>query len=262
MRHAHEVSLRGVILVAAGLVMLGAAPRVQAQEQEESRGTTRAELEAAAVEAEREAASGRLSEVEREEKRIEAQMIRERLRDGDLQVGDRVALRVRGHETLSDTFVVRAGRTLQIAELPAISVQGVLRSELHDHLTEHIGRYIRDPEIEAVPLVRVGILGPVGSPGYYAVPADMLLSDVIMHAGGPGGNADMRRSSIRRGNRDVVTRRGFAGALASGMTLDELNVRAGDELVIGERRQRNWFYMAQTAAAVVGIAITLGLIAR
>lgn len=247
----------------AGALLLLAVPAIQAQEPEQDRhGTSRAELEAAAVAAERDASSSRLNEEQREDKRLEARLIRDRLRDGDLQVGDRIALRVRGHEMLTDTFTVRAGRTVVLGDLPEISLAGVLRSELQEYLTIHIGRYVRDPVVEATPLVRVGVLGPVGRPGYYALPADMLLSDAIMYAGGPGGNADMRRSRIRRGNQDVVSRRGFAGALASGMTLDELNIRAGDELVIGERNNSNWHTNIRTVAAVLGIALTLGLISR
>ena len=56
---------------------------------------TRAELEAVAA-----GKSGHASDEE-------LKVVRERLAQGDLQPGDRVALRVVGEQTLTDTFVVK-----------------------------------------------------------------------------------------------------------------------------------------------------------
>jgi hypothetical protein len=251
-------SFRGWFVLLGALLVMGAGVRtVQAQQQS---GQTREELETALATAERELASGRLNEVEREEKQLEVESIRHRLRDGDIEVGDRIALRIQGHETYSDTFVVRAGRVLQLPDLPDIQLAGVLRSELHDYLTIHLGKYVRDPRIDVTPLVRVGILGPVGRPGFYALSTDLLLSDVIMYAGGPGGNADMRRSKIRRGSQSVLSGRGFQRAIQEGRTLDELNLRAGDEVVLGERR--DWYTSLRIVGMVLGLAFTVGLLAR
>ncbi len=259
MNTRHAASFRGLmVLLGSAWALSAGAGLVHAQDPRH--GTSRAELEAAAAAAEQEAASGRLNDVDREDKRMQAQSIRERLRDGDLQVGDRIVLHVRGHEAYSDTFVVRAGRMLQIPELADIPLAGVLRSDLKEYLTIHLGRYLRDPVIDVTPLVRLGILGPVGSPGYYALSTDLLLSDVIMYAGGPGGDADMRRSSIRRGSQSILSGRGFARAINAGRTLDELNLRAGDEVVIGERR--DWYRSLRVVGMVLGLAFTVGVLSR
>ena len=201
---------------------------------------SRSELEANAATAES-ASLAATSEPLRESKRAIAWTLRERLRTGDFHPGDRIALIVEGHTTMSDTLTVRTGRTLLLPDLPPIELQGVLRAELHAHLTREIGKYIRDPKIRAVPLMRVAILGKVGRPGFYGLPADALLSDAIMVAGGPAADADLAKSLVRRGTERLLAHRDVSTALSDGMTLDQLDVRAGDEIIVGEKKKINVF---------------------
>ena len=134
-----------------------------------------------------------------------ARQVKDRLEKGDLQPGDRIALRVVGEQTLTDTFTVTPERTVELPSLPAITVAGVLRSELEPHLTKQLGRYIRNPDLQAAALVRVSMAGAVGRPGFYNLPADVLATDAIMAAGGPSGIgrcvAD-HHPSQRRGHHD------------------------------------------------------------
>src|SRR3712207_8656929 len=48
-----------------------------------------------------------------------------------------------------------------------------------------------------------------------------------------------RSLSIRRAGRTVVPERAMRTPVAMGATLDDLSVRPGDELLVGERRRRN-----------------------
>src|SRR5687768_2701497 len=96
--------------------LFAAAPALaQAPSTQPSRNTqaSRDELMILAADAERQAASAGAEEM-RQQKLLEATELRERLRDGDFQVGDRIVLSVRGDSALTDTFVVRAGRTLSL----------------------------------------------------------------------------------------------------------------------------------------------------
>ncbi len=161
--------------------------------------------------------------------------LRERLTEGDFQGGDRIVLRVLEDSTLSDTFTVRPGRTLSLASLPEISLRGVLRSELEAFLTAQVGRFLRNPTVTAVSLVRIAVFGEVIRPGFYHVPADVLLSDVMMIAGGPTGNADTRKTFVRRGSEELMDREATRRALLAGRSLDQLNLHGGDEIVIGGR---------------------------
>lgn len=219
-----------------------------AQENPDKRYATRAELEAQAATAERSSDA---------ERRREAQALRERLRDGDFQTGDRIVLAVVGQQALTDTFAVRAGRTLLLPNLPEISLNGVLRSELGDFMTQQISRFVRNPTVRAQPLVRVAVMGAVTKPGFYSIPADVLLSDAIMLAGGPANNADPKRTVVKRSGTDLIEGKEIQTALTAGRTLDQMNIRAGDEIVVGQRSGLNWGTALQGAGILLGLVGTI-----
>ena len=214
---------------------------------------TRAALETQAARADDVAASATTEPALRESKRAEAYMLRQRLQTGDFLVGDRVVVTVMGEPALSDTAVVRSGTVIQLGKLPALSLQGVLRSELEDHLTRELTQYVREPRVTAIPLLRVAVFGQVLRPGYMHVPADMLLSDLLMRAGGPAGTADLRKAELRRGSERLIAPRDVQTALADGISLDDLHVRSGDELSVPQKRTTSWGTVMQGAAVVTGL---------
>jgi protein involved in polysaccharide export with SLBB domain len=236
--------------------LFAAAPAVaQAPSPQTSRSAqaSREELMSLAAEAERQAGLANAQEA-RQQKLLEATELRERLRDGDFQVGDRIVLSVRGDSALTDTFVVRAGRTLSLPNISEISLAGVLRSELQSFVSKEIARYVREPVVQTSSLIRLAVLGAVTHPGFYAVGSDVLVTDVIMLAGGPNGEADLRKVSVRRGAREVLTADRLHAAMTQGTTLDQLNLRAGDELVIGERKRRGFGSLLQVVTALTAVA--------
>ena len=220
----------------------------------------RAVLEIQAERAEDSAASAAVPPALRESKRAEAFLLRQRLESGDFQVGDRVVITVMDEPTFSDTAVVRSGTIIELGTLPPISLKGVLRSELDEHLARELARYLREPRVTAVPLLRVAVFGHVERPGYMHVPADVLLSDLLMRAGGPTGTAELRKAELRRGSERLIGARDVQTALADGISLDDLHLRSGDEFNIPERRNTNWGSVMQAAAAITGlvsVALTL-----
>lgn len=187
----------------------------------------------------------------------EARLIETRLREGDFQVGDRIYLRVLEDTALSDTFAVRAGRVLQLPLVPEIPLAGVLRSELQPYLTEKIGQYVRNPTVEATPLVRIAVLGGVGKPGYYNVPADILLSDALMLAGGPAGNVRMDKSKVNRLGTEIYDADAVELALNQGVTLDRMSLIGGDQIEIGQDRLGRTETTLRTFSLLVGIPLSI-----
>ena len=225
-------------MLLAGLVSLGAVGQGRLQAQDNRRAqATRAELEASLIELDKYAASTGYSSRIRQEKTREAAMIRARLENGDLQVGDQIDIRVVGQPVYSDSFTVAAGRVLALPGLPDIPLQGVLRSEAEDYLTKQLARYIRDPEVRVRTKIRLSVFGSVGRPGFYQMPADILPEDAFMVAGGPAGDADPRKVTVRRGNNVIWGETALQEAMRQGLTLDQLNLRAGDELVLDLRKR-------------------------
>lgn len=197
---------------------------------------TRAELEATLKDVELVTSSPGYSARVRDSRRREAELIRERLVEGDLQVGDQIEIQVLGAPQFSGKFLIGAGRVLSLPAMPDIPLRGVLRSEAQEYLTTQLQRQLRDPRVQVMTSIRLTITGAVGTPGFHQVPADIMPTDAVMvAAGGFAGNGDPNRMSIRRQGREIWTREAFQEAVLRGMTLDQLNLRAGDELVIGAR---------------------------
>lgn len=221
-------------LVLCGALASFPTSEIQAQGSDARRAqATRAELEASLVEIDQILASPGYSGRVKSTRRREAELVRERLAKGDFQAGDQIGLFVQGETALTAIFTVRAGQMLVLPQIPEISLRGVLRSELKDHLTRELSRFIRDPQIDVTDAgVRIAILGQVGSPGFYTVPSDKLASEAIMQAGGPLPTANLDGVVIRRGGKTIIGEAELGQAIVSGLTLDQLNIHGGDELYV------------------------------
>jgi protein involved in polysaccharide export with SLBB domain len=218
------------------------APRQAIREYE-----TREELEAQAKAAE----AGKRS--------AEAWLLRQRLLKGDFQESDRMVIVLQNTPTPADTYTVRAGKIVQLPRLGDVSLEGVLRSELSDAISKHLAKFLRDPTVRATPLIRVGVLGRVNRPGYYYPAADVILSDVLMIAGGPTGDADLNKVAIRRGLDIIWSNTDTRTAIADGLTLDRLHLRAGDEIEIGQKKTFSWMSIIPI---VSGIVLVIGSLSR
>jgi protein involved in polysaccharide export with SLBB domain len=223
--------------------------RAAASRQELDSLVARAEAEAVSIPADQ---SGALQRY--------ATALRARLRDGDFQPGDHIVLAVHGDSTLSGTYTVQPSRALVVPQLPPIPLAGVLRSELQPYLASRFRPYVRDTLVRSTPLMRLGVLGDVAHPGYYRVALDMTLGDALMLAGGPTPQADLTLTTIRRGSATVLGSTAVRDAMARELPLSELNVDAGDELIVvtpPPKHERNWGLLVQLVGVATGVVLTV-----
>ncbi|HET8634211.1 MAG TPA: SLBB domain-containing protein [Gemmatimonadales bacterium] len=178
--------------------------------------------------------------------------IQGRLERGDFNAGDLIALTVVEESTLTDTFTVRTGQVLKLPNIPEFSLHGLLRSELQDFMARKIAEYVRNPQVDAVALVRVAVTGAVNRPGFFNVPADIPVSQVVMVAGGPSNQASLQKVELRRGDSVIVARDRMSSALAAGTSLDQLNIHGGDQFVVGEK-PGGWRGTLQTIGLLTGL---------
>jgi len=216
---------------------------------------SREELQAALVEADRIANSGGYSGSFREAKQREAALVRERLQDGDFQVGDQIQVTVFGETTATGMHSVGPGRVLSLPGLPDIPLRGVLRSEIEPYLRDQVGRYIKNAQVKARGMIRLSIIGGVAKPGFYQLDADMMLSDALTAAGGILATTEFKRSVVRRGTDKILEAEGFTKALADGRSVDQLNLRAGDIVDVGQKPTRDTFMTVQTIALIPGLIL-------
>ena len=223
---------------------------------------TRQHLEGQLAQYEQLLSSGSHSRQYKDRIRAEAELIRRRLREGDVQVGDQVALYVEGNQVLSDTFTVSLGHVLFLPTIGDIKVGGLLRSELEGRLSQELARYIVDPVVRVQPLIRVAVAGEVGSPGFYTVPAETLVSDMLMKAGGPTATANLRKVWVeRRGNR-VWEGEIMQAALAEGRTLDQMSLHPGDQIYVPRASEKFFKDPWSVTRAVGATAAVIGLLVR
>ena len=162
--------------------------------------------------------------------------------------------------TPADTYTVRAGKILQIPRFGELSLEGVLRSELRDAISRHLAKYLREPIVRATPLIRLGVLGRVNRPGYYYPAADVILSDVLMLAGGPSPDADLTKVVIRRGSDLIWNSSDTRTAIAEGLTLDRLHLRAGDEIEVAPKKQISWMAVLSITSGILVLVTSLARI--
>jgi protein involved in polysaccharide export with SLBB domain len=200
----------------------------------------------AGVLASREELTAAAAQAEQSQNPMLAAAIRQRLRDGDFQVGDKILLSIFTDAARTDTLVVREGRLIDLPAKAVLPLTGVLRSELKDRVTAEVLKYVKADRVDVTPLTRIGVLGEVARPGYFAFRSDVPITDAIMQAGGPTAAADIDKSVVKRANREYRSADETRQAVAKGLTLDQLGLSAGDELVVG--RQRQFFNPGMTTA--------------
>jgi polysaccharide export outer membrane protein len=161
--------------------------------------------------------------------------VRAQVPAGEVQPGDRILLRVNGEPQFTDTFTVEAGPTLDLPNIGAVTLAGVSRDSVEPRLTAVLGRYLNHPVVRAQVLLRLGILGEVTRPGFYALPSGAVLEDLIMVAGGMTSNARFERTKLTRNDEVLLKGDQVQHAIASGRTFDALALRSGDALDIPRR---------------------------
>lgn len=167
------------------------------------------------------------------------------------RVGDQLLLLVEQEPKLSDTFTVVAGPAIDLPGIGPIALAGVSRSDIEPYLTTALGKYLRHPVVHAKALLRIGVIGEVVRPGYYALPADGALTDAVMAAGGFTKDARVDALHIDRDGSTVVKGGTVQDALAGGTTLDHLGLLAGDALIVPRRHD------PESTFRIVAILVTI-----
>jgi hypothetical protein len=221
---------------------------------------TRADLERLLAQYEQTLASPAYSEATKRVVRADADLIRGRLESGDFRVGDRITIEVEGEPAIPDTVTVEAGPQIVLPLFGEIPLHGVLRSEVANHLTEALGRFIRDPVVRANGHIRISVQGQVARPGFYTMPAEILLGEALMIAGGPTTSSDLDDIRIDRGAATVLEGQALQEAIRNGLTLDQLNLQAGDQIVVPQEPTGGWLGTVGIIAGALGTIVTLVLL--
>lgn len=175
-----------------------------------------------------------------------------------LRPGDVVRLAVWREDAFSGDFTVdRSGRVV-LPRLGAVEVAGIPTVELREQILEGLGRYLRNPSIDVIFLRRIAIHGAVMRAGLYPVDPTMTVLDALALAGGARHDGRLDRIRLIREGEEVMT------VPTTGMQMDELRIRSGDQLMVPEQTwfRRNNTLIATGISAAASLAIALLYISR
>jgi len=178
--------------------------------------------------------------------------VEQRLRFGDFRPGDVVGLSVRGQEDWTGNFPVQPDQTIVLSGLPPIPLAGVLHSEAEEIIRGALATVLRNPVVELASQMRISVTGQVGDPGFYDVSGTLLVSDVIMLAGGPSQRAKLEDVEVRRLGQTIM--KGIE-LTTRGATLDELGIQGGDVIFLPEARRS--LQTIRTVGMIIGTAASL-----
>lgn len=169
--------------------------------------------------------------------------------------GDRILLHVTGEPQLSDTFTVIPGPAIDLPTLGTVALAGVPRDSVQAHLTTFLVRYLRDPQVRAIVLLRLGVAGEVVRPGFYALPSTAVLEDLIMAAGGMTQNARLDKAKLTRDDDVVLNPDEVRRSIARGETLAAVGLQSGDALQIPRRPDQEG--RVRTIGAILALPIAI-----
>src|SRR5882762_8514439 len=174
-------------------------------------------------------------------------------RSSDFEQGDQIFLEVEGDSQFTKAFSVGPGPALTLPVIGAITLKGVRRADVETYLSQQLGRYMKNPVVHAKVLVRLGVLGEVEHPGYYAVAAGSVVSDALMAAGGPTKDAKFTAARIERDGKGLYEGNAFQEAFARGMTIEGLGLHTGDRIIVPRRTdpESKWRILGVIAGTIL-----------
>lgn len=170
-----------------------------------------------------------------------------------LQPGDKVSVQIWREEDLSGQFTVLENGTITFPLLGERDVTGIPVSALRESLTEDYRRQLRNPSIEIVALRNVLVLGAVETPGPYEVNPITTVLGVIARAGGVNSGGTLDKIEIHREGQRLIEQ------VPAGATLSSLNLRSGDQIVVGNRPwlMRNQAFLVSVILAIPSVIYTI-----
>ncbi|MDB5047989.1 MAG: Polysaccharide biosynthesis/export protein [Fibrobacteres bacterium] len=148
-----------------------------------------------------------------------------------------------------------------MADLPItgrVVIAGKNRQNIEQYLAGIWAPYLKDTHVQAIPVIRVAIMGNVKTPGYYYPSPDAVIYDAINLAGGPLLPFKLEKTSHLRAGKNINDE--LARNISQGMTLREAGIVSGDEILIPvpERiTMKEAIPLVGTALAIVLNAMTI-----
>ncbi|MDG5815211.1 polysaccharide biosynthesis/export family protein [Chitinispirillales bacterium ANBcel5] len=108
------------------------------------------------------------------------------------------------------------------------NISSMSNTQLSSFLQSTYQQYLRFPEVQVTPLMRISMLGGFDQPGMYYIEPQRSLWDLVHLTGGPNFEDGLKRMRWERG-RELVSK-DLIPILESGMSLKDAGFRTGDQV--------------------------------
>lgn len=126
-------------------------------------------------------------------------------------------------------YVIDGDGFLQLGAFGEIYIEGLTVREVTDLFREKFRKYGKDLTIIVTPMIRLVLKGEFGKNGMYRFSPNTSFWDVVAEAGGMTNSLAAENMYIMRDG-DIVYA-DFIKSLSTGVSLDELGLKSGDELI-------------------------------
>lgn len=143
-----------------------------------------------------------------------------------------------------------------MADLPIagrVVIAGKNRQNIEQYLAGIWAPYLKDTHVQAIPVIRVAIMGNVREPGYYYPSPDAVIYDAIKMAGGPLLPFKMEETAHLRAGK--VLNDELTEQISKSLTLRESGIVSGDEILIPVPER----ITMQEAIPLIGTALAIVL---
>jgi len=156
-------------------------------------------------------------------------------------------------DLLSDDYVIDGKGYVIFPIIGRIKVKGMTVAHLEEKLVEQYKPYMKDPIIVITPLIRVVMIGAFNKPGSYRIDPKSSLWELVELAGGPNEGCDLRKMKVERGGEVVVDN--LLKSFEQGYSLDDVNIRSGDQIIAPYRRRIGFDYIRRYLSFIMTAAL-------
>ncbi|MBN2366992.1 MAG: polysaccharide biosynthesis/export family protein [Calditrichaeota bacterium] len=136
-----------------------------------------------------------------------------------------------------------------------VKISEMTQNELESFIKQNFTAYLRYPEINVRPLIRVSLLGGFANPGLYYLDPEYTIWDAVRLAGGTLREDGLKKMKWER-DKDVI-RDNLIPFYESGRGLRQIGFRSGDQIWTPTPRERTFWTVFRDVAAIASTAATL-----
>ncbi len=178
-------------------------------------------------------------------------------RSQTFQAGDAVQVSVYPDTSsfLHGIFTIDGNGEIYLPIKGKVKITDMSQIEFESYIKQNFMTYLRYPEVQVRPLIRVSLLGGFARPGLYYVDPDYTIWDVVKMAGGPLREDGLKKMKWER-NKSTI-KDNLVPYYESGRGLDQIGFRSGDQIWTPTPRERTFWTIFRDVAAIATTAATL-----